>query len=169
MPAVRQRSPKVHGVLAVKPSRRAAIEVSKDSSRYGHDAKQHGKEKRERERGFNEFSPAGTAEGCPGLRRGLFSAVPAGLDRLFQTNPGLTSWAKFRRPYGTEFLNGVLTRALMPDLCWSLRPDQSQALIQNIEAVTYPVSTSALVSTLPSNPTFVLVRLRTHGSFRNLR
>jgi hypothetical protein len=23
--------------------------------------------------------------------------------------PGLASWAKFRRPYGTEFGNGVLT------------------------------------------------------------
>jgi hypothetical protein len=27
-----------------------------------------------------ELSPAGTAEGCPGLRRGVFSAVPTGLD-----------------------------------------------------------------------------------------
>jgi hypothetical protein len=27
----------------------------------------------------SELSPAGMAEGCPGSRRGLFSAVPAGL------------------------------------------------------------------------------------------
>jgi hypothetical protein len=27
------------------------------------------------------FNPAGTAEGCPGLRRGLFPAVPTGLGR----------------------------------------------------------------------------------------
>ena len=27
-------------------------------------------------------TPAGTAEGCPGLRRGLFSAVPTGLGRI---------------------------------------------------------------------------------------
>jgi len=29
--------------------------------------------------GIYEQSRAGTAEGCPGLDRGLFSAVPAGL------------------------------------------------------------------------------------------
>ena len=59
-----------------------------------------------------EFSPAGTAEGYPGLRRGLFSAVPAGLGRALESNPGLASWAKFSRPCGTEFGNRVLTHAL---------------------------------------------------------
>ena len=52
------------------------------------------------------------AEGCPGLRRGLFPAVPAGLGRPCKSNPGLASWAKFSRPCGTEFGNGVLTHAL---------------------------------------------------------
>jgi|ERR1700733_2492843 hypothetical protein len=41
-----------------------------------------------------EFSPAGTDESCPGLRRGLFSGVPPGLGRPFKSNPGLASWAK---------------------------------------------------------------------------
>jgi hypothetical protein len=61
---------------------------------------------------IHQFSPAGTAEGCPGLRRGPFSAVPAGLGRPFKSNPGLASWAKFSRPYGTEFGNGILTHPL---------------------------------------------------------
>jgi hypothetical protein len=43
------------------------------------------------------------------LRRGLFSAVPAGLGRPSKSNPGLASWAKFSRPCGTEFGNGVHT------------------------------------------------------------
>jgi hypothetical protein len=65
------------------------------------------------------MSPAGTAEGCPGLRRSPFSAVPSGLGRPFKSNPGLASWAKFSRTCGTEcaviargrtgFGNGVLT------------------------------------------------------------
>ena len=57
-----------------------------------------------------EFSPAGTAEGCPGLRRGLRSAVPPGLVVLSKSNPGLTSWAKFSRPCGTELDIGPLDR-----------------------------------------------------------
>jgi hypothetical protein len=85
MPAVRQRSPKVHGVLAVKPSRRAAIEVSKDSSRYGHDAKQHGKEKRERERGFTNSAP-----------QGQLKVVQDCAAAYFQ--PSLRDWIVFFRP-----------------------------------------------------------------------
>ena len=69
-----------------------------------------------------EFSPAGTAEGCPGLRRGRFSAVPAGLGRPFKSNPGLASWAKFSRPCGTEFGNpGSHTHSLAPQVRLSPR------------------------------------------------
>ena len=55
-------------------------------------------------------SPAGTAlELCPAI-----SAVPAGLAELLDMFPGLTSWAKFRRPCGTEFETVVLTPTLKP-------------------------------------------------------
>src|SRR6266852_5750837 len=37
----------------------------------------------------------------------------------FKCNPGLTSWAKFSRPFGTESGNEVLTHALKPS---SYRP-----------------------------------------------
>jgi hypothetical protein len=60
---------------------------------------------------FSKLSPAGTAEGCPGLRRGPFSAVPAGLNHVFVMYPGLASWAKFSRPYGTESSRGSRTRS----------------------------------------------------------
>jgi hypothetical protein len=49
------------------------------------------------------LSPAGTAEGCPGLHRGLFFSRPCGTGSSLLFNPGLASWAKFGRPYGTEF------------------------------------------------------------------
>jgi hypothetical protein len=42
-----------------------------------------------------KFSPVGTADGCPGLRRGRFSAVPTGLGRASDPTqdyrPGLSS------------------------------------------------------------------------------
>jgi hypothetical protein len=42
--------------------------------------------------------------------RPIFSR-PCGTDRPFKSNPGLASWAKFSRPYGTKFGNGVLIYA----------------------------------------------------------
>jgi hypothetical protein len=45
--------------------------------------------------------------GYPGLHPGAFSAVPTGLDQVFESYPGLTSWAIFSRPYGTEFAHVV--------------------------------------------------------------
>jgi hypothetical protein len=56
--------------------------------------------------------PQGRLKGCPGLRRGPFSAVPVGLGRPSKSNPGLASWAKLSRPCGTEFAKGVLTHVL---------------------------------------------------------
>ena len=40
-----------------------------------------------------------------------YSSRPCGTGLPFRSNPGLASWAKFSRPSGTEFGNGVLTRA----------------------------------------------------------
>ena len=57
-------------------------------------------------------SPAGTAEKYRelGYFPGQLSAVPAGLFGLSYTDPGLSSWATFSRPCGTEFGNlGVRT------------------------------------------------------------
>ncbi len=45
---------------------------------------------------ISEFSPAGTAERCPGLNRGLFPAVPTGLFNG-DSQPRTTSWAKFSK------------------------------------------------------------------------
>src|SRR5579859_8446 len=42
------------------------------------------------------------------------SAVPRGTSPAFSINPGLTSWAKFRRPFETTFGIEVLTRTLEP-------------------------------------------------------
>ncbi len=42
-------------------------------------------------------SSAGTAENRPGWRRGQPSAVPAGLNRRFKSNQGLSSWASSAR------------------------------------------------------------------------
>ena len=44
--------------------------------------------------------------GTPGFHPGEFSAVPAGLLRLSNLSPGLTSWATLSRPYGTQFGEG---------------------------------------------------------------
>jgi len=55
--------------------------------------------------------PAGTDESRPGLHPIFFQ--PSLRDCSFlQPNPGLASWAKFSRPCGTEFENGVLTHVL---------------------------------------------------------
>src|SRR5580700_861241 len=70
----------------------------------------------------HDLVPKGRLKVCPGLRRGPFSAVPAGptagrdrLGRPFKSNPGLASWAKFSRPFGTKFLNpGSHTRSKAP-------------------------------------------------------
>jgi hypothetical protein len=48
------------------------------------------------------LSPEGTAEGCPGWRRSLSSAVPSRLVVL-QIQPRTIVLAKFSRPCGTEF------------------------------------------------------------------
>jgi hypothetical protein len=53
---------------------------------------------------------------------------------VFKSNPGLASWAKFSRPFGTEFRNGILTQTLKP-------VPTSRALIQRIGAVTPESST----------------------------
>jgi hypothetical protein len=55
-------------------------------------------------------SPEETAEASRPI-----SAVPTGLGLGSKANPGLASWAKFSRPCGTEFRNGVLSRGYM---CW---------------------------------------------------
>jgi hypothetical protein len=72
-----------------------------------------------RENHRSELSPAGTPELSPGRSPGLgrerrlvpegrlnpfpaVSAVPTGLAELLDVFPGLTSWAKFRRPCGTQ-------------------------------------------------------------------
>jgi hypothetical protein len=59
-------------------------------------------------------SPAGTT----GNYRGLFGmpgrvilSRPYGTSLVSLNNPGLESWAKFRRPCGTGFVNDVLTSA----------------------------------------------------------
>jgi hypothetical protein len=44
-----------------------------------------------------------------------FSAVPSGLFRS-GLNPGLTSWAKLRRPYGTGGLQMEFSPPLKPDV-----------------------------------------------------
>ena len=44
----------------------------------------------------------------------VVSAVPAGLAQLVEVFPGLTAWAKFRRPCGTELGAVVLTQTLQP-------------------------------------------------------
>src|ERR1700722_11732190 len=46
-------------------------------------------------------SPVGTAENCLRPHLGLLSAVPDGTGSCLQLYPGLTSWAKFSRPFGT--------------------------------------------------------------------
>jgi hypothetical protein len=55
-------------------------------------------------------SPAGTAENGP--RRNPPSAVPAGLNHVSLMYPGLASWAKFSRPFGTKFLYPEFSRRL---------------------------------------------------------
>src|ERR1700733_8128294 len=55
-------------------------------------------------------SPAGTAEDEP--RRNSPSAVPAGLNHVSLMDPGLASWAKFSRPFGTKFLYPEFSRRL---------------------------------------------------------
>ena len=40
--------------------------------------------------------------GCPGLRPGIFSAVPGGTAPGSHVHPGLASWAIFSRPCGTD-------------------------------------------------------------------
>jgi hypothetical protein len=47
------------------------------------------------------------------VSRPIFSR-PYGTGRAFKSNPGLTSWAKFSRPCGTEFGNSVLAHDLKP-------------------------------------------------------
>ena len=57
----------------------------------------------------SELSPAGTAETV-----GNGFSRPFGTSHLSLPNPGLTSWAKFRRPCGTELGTVVLTQTLKP-------------------------------------------------------
>jgi hypothetical protein len=52
---------------------------------------------------------------------------PCGTGRPFESNPGLASWAKFSRPFGTQFADPGSSHTL-----W--RPDCSRALTQGIKA-----------------------------------
>ena len=44
----------------------------------------------------------------------IFSAVPGGTVPGCHLYPGLASWATLSRPFGTQFVSRVLTRALKP-------------------------------------------------------
>jgi len=54
---------------------------------------------------ISKLSPAGTTENRQRCNPGEPSAVPAGLNHVARCTPGLTSWAKFSRPCGTQFVN----------------------------------------------------------------
>src|ERR1700677_1022644 len=47
-------------------------------------------------------------------RPGIFSAVRGGTGLGGNVYPGLTSWATFSRPCGTEFVSGALTQTPKP-------------------------------------------------------
>jgi hypothetical protein len=60
--------------------------------------------------GWGEMpSPAGTLNPFPAV-----SVVPTGLAELLDMFLGLSSWAKFRRPCGTELGTMILTQTLKP-------------------------------------------------------
>jgi hypothetical protein len=57
-------------------------------------------------------SPGGTAKNHLRPRPERRSAVPSGLNQIFKTYPGLTSWATLNRPFGTQtayFRSSTLT------------------------------------------------------------
>jgi hypothetical protein len=50
-------------------------------------------------------------------------------------HPGLASWAKFSRPFGTKFLNREFTHTLFTfHVCWALTARLESCLIQSIQS-----------------------------------
>jgi hypothetical protein len=86
----------------------------------------------------------------------LFSAVPAGLGRLFKSNPGLASWAKFSRPSGTHFAIGWFSRSLFGPSRFSASLNVQPASYRqgglSRESVTFPKLSAPLSNIVPLPP-----------------